>query len=61
MTDGGLTLSESLALARRAFVHPFLSSAQREAVIKQAVQRIYALLTTLDDGRLLPSLEDIPQ
>lgn len=45
MTEGGLTLWESLALMRQAFVHAFLPSAEREAVLKQADERVFALLS----------------
>jgi adenosine deaminase len=46
MTDGGITLWESLALMRQAFVHGFVPSAEREGLLNRADQRIYRLLTT---------------
>ena len=46
MTEGGLTLWESLALMRQAFLHSFAPSAQREGLLKRADQRIHHLLTT---------------
>ena len=45
MTEGGLTLWESLALMRQAFVHAFLPSAERETLLKQVDQRVFGLLT----------------
>ena len=45
MTDGGLTLWDCLALMRQAFVHAFVPSAEREALIKQADQRVFALIS----------------
>lgn len=45
MTEGGLSLWESLALMRQAFVHAFATSAEREALIKQADQAVFARLT----------------
>lgn len=47
MTEGGLTLWESLALMRQAFVHAFLPSAQREVLLKQADRKVFALMTAL--------------
>jgi adenosine deaminase len=44
MSEGGLTLWESLALMRQAFVHAFAPSAEREALIKQADAQMFALL-----------------
>lgn len=44
MSEGGLTLWESLALIRQAFVHAFVPSAEREALIKQADAQMFALL-----------------
>ena len=44
MTEGGLTLWESLALMRQAFVHAFLPSAERETLLKQVDQRVFALM-----------------
>lgn len=44
MTPDGLTLWECLALMRQAFVHAFLPSAEREVLIKQADERVFALL-----------------
>jgi len=44
MTKGGLSQWESLALMRQAFVHAFLPSAEREVLIKNADQAIFALL-----------------
>ena len=46
MTDGGLTLWETLALVRQAFVHSFLPSAEREDLIKRVDQRVFARLTS---------------
>lgn len=43
MTDGGLTQWESLALMRQAFVHAFVPSVEREILIKQADQHVFAL------------------
>ncbi len=45
MTDGGLTLWECLALVRQAFVHAFLPSAQRDALLKTVDQNIFAQLS----------------
>ena len=41
MTDGGLTLWEALALIRQAFVHAFVPSGEREALLKRVDERIY--------------------
>jgi adenosine deaminase len=46
MTPGGITLWESLALMRQAFVHAFLPSAEREALLKRVDARIFALVAT---------------
>lgn len=43
MTEGGLTLWESLALMRQAFVHAFVPSAEREALLKRADEQVFAL------------------
>ena len=45
MSNGGLTLWESLALVRQAFVHAFLPSAEREALLKAVDQRIFGQLS----------------
>lgn len=45
MTTCGISLWEALALMRQAFVHAFLPSARRETLIKQADERVFALLT----------------
>lgn len=46
MSEGGLTLWESLALVRQAFIHAFLPSAEREVMLKAVDQRIFAQLST---------------
>jgi len=45
MSKGGLTLWECLALVRQAFVHAFLPSAEREALLKAVDQRIFGQLS----------------
>ncbi|MEO6319733.1 MAG: CRISPR-associated ring nuclease [Polaromonas sp.] len=50
MTPGGLTLWESLALMRQAFVHAFLPSAERETILKQVDQRVFALIASSPTG-----------
>ncbi|MDO8320516.1 CRISPR-associated ring nuclease [Rhodoferax sp.] len=45
MTDGGLSLWECLALIRQSFVHAFLPSAEREALLKRVDGQIFAILT----------------
>lgn len=45
MSEGGLSLWESLALVRQAFVHAFLPSAEREVLLKAVDQRIFAKLS----------------
>lgn len=45
MSDGGLTLWECLALVRQAFVHAFLPSSEREALLKAVGQRIFGQLS----------------
>lgn len=45
MSEVGLTLWECLALVRQAFVHAFLPSAEREALLKAMDQRIFAQLS----------------
>lgn len=45
MTEGGLTLWESLALMRQGFVHAFLPSAEGEALLKQADEHVFALVS----------------
>lgn len=47
MTDGGLSLWAALALLRQVFVHAFLPSAEREALLKRVDSQIFALRTTL--------------
>jgi len=46
MADGGLTLWECLALMRQSFVHAFLPSTEREALLKRVDGQIFTLLTT---------------
>ena len=45
MTEGGLTLWESLALMRQGFVHAFLPSAEREVLLKTADAEVFAQLS----------------
>ena len=45
MSEGGLTLWEALALMRQAFVHAFLPSSEREALLKRADQQVFALVS----------------
>lgn len=45
MTPGTLTLWECLALMRQAFVHAFLPSAERELLIKQSDEQVFAIMT----------------
>ena len=45
MTEGGLTLWESLALIRQAFVHAFVPSAERELLMKQADEQVFGLIS----------------
>ncbi|MDD5028990.1 MAG: CRISPR-associated ring nuclease [Rhodoferax sp.] len=44
MTNGGLSLWECLALMRQAFVHAFLPSAEREALLKRVDTQIFELI-----------------
>ncbi len=46
MSEGGLTLWEALALMRQAFVHAFLPSSEREALLKRADEQVFALVTS---------------
>lgn len=46
MTGGGITLWESLALMRQAFVHAFLPSFEREVLIKRADEQVFAFMTS---------------
>jgi adenosine deaminase len=41
MTEGGLSLWECLALLRQAFVHAFLPSAEREALLKSVDAQVF--------------------
>jgi adenosine deaminase len=50
MTDGGITLWESLALMRQAFVHAFLPSVERGVLIKRADEQVFSLISTCQDG-----------
>jgi adenosine deaminase len=43
MTDGALSLWECLALMRQAFVHAFLPSAEREALLKRVDAQVFAI------------------
>lgn len=45
MTEGGLSLWEALALMRQAFVHAFLPSAEREALLKRCDEQVFALMS----------------
>lgn len=45
MTEGGFSQWEALALMRQAFVHAFLPSAEREALLKRCDERVFALAT----------------
>lgn len=61
MTEGGLSLWESLALMRQAFVHAFLPSAEREALLKRVDAQVFALVPLLleslrDPAARLPQL-----
>ena len=49
MTEGGITLWESLALMRQAFVHAFLPSFEREVLIKRADESMFKLITNQFD------------
>lgn len=49
MSEGGLSQWEALALMRQAFVHAFLPSAEREALLKQVDAQMFALLGTNRD------------
>lgn len=44
MTPGGLNQWEALALIRQGFVHAFLPSAEREALLKHCDERVFALV-----------------
>jgi adenosine deaminase len=44
MSEGGLTLWETLALMRQAFVHAFLPSFDREVLLKQVDAQVFALI-----------------
>lgn len=63
MNEGGLTLWETLALTRQAFVHAFLPAADREALLKRMDERVFALqsrgaasnLGTSDTGGAQPT------
>lgn len=46
MTEGGLTLWETLALIRQSFVHAFLPSAEREILLKRCDERVFAQVAT---------------
>jgi adenosine deaminase len=46
--SGGLSLWETLALIRQGFLHAFLSSAEREALIKQADAALFQQMAGLD-------------
>jgi adenosine deaminase len=46
MTEGGLTLWETLALIRQSFVHAFLPSAEREILLKRCDERVFAHVAT---------------
>jgi adenosine deaminase len=43
MSEGGLTLWETLALTRQAFVHAFLPAADRELLLKRMDEQVFAL------------------
>jgi len=45
MTDGGLSLWETLALMRQGFVHAFLPSTEREALLKRVDAQVFALIS----------------
>lgn len=45
MTEGGLSQWEALALMRQAFVHAFLGSAEREALLKTTDQRLFSAVS----------------
>ncbi len=45
MSEGGLSLWECLALIRQAFVHAFLPSAEREALLKCVDARVFTLIS----------------
>lgn len=45
MTEGGLSQWECLALMRQAFVHSFLSSGERDQILKMADHRVFQLLS----------------
>lgn len=55
MTEGGLTLWESLALMRQGFVHAFLPSVEREVLLKTADTQVFAQLSNLHRCQLPPS------
>jgi len=46
MTEGGLSLWESLALMRQAFVHAFLPSSERENLLKAVDAQVFALVSS---------------
>jgi adenosine deaminase len=43
MSESGLSLWETMALTRQAFVHAFLPAADREALLKRMDERVFAL------------------
>jgi adenosine deaminase len=43
MSEGGLTLWETLALTRQAFLHAFLPAADREALLKRMDEQVFVL------------------
>ncbi len=45
MTEGALSLWECLALMRQAFVHAFLPTACREALLKRVDAQVFALVS----------------
>ena len=45
MTEDGLSLWEVLALIRQSFVHAFLPSAEREALLKRCDEKVFAIAT----------------
>jgi adenosine deaminase len=47
ISQGGLSLWESLALIKQGFAHSFLPAAEREALLKQVDQRIYRQLAAM--------------
>lgn len=46
MTADGLSQWEALALMRQAFVHAFLPSAEREALLKRCDEQVFALVSS---------------